>query len=132
MAGSSPSRLTFLIPAIVCLALAAALAVQTYEGLMSDFYWTPLEQAPSLDEIGDQVEVYLDGDLLQRRAERGELLREDGEPISAEALRVRLNQRDTIHRTQLLLLAAAAGAGLAFLLAALLQPAPRSDSSGPR
>lgn len=130
MAGRQPSRLTLVIPAIVCLALAAALAVQTYEGLMGDFYWTPLQRAPTLDEVADRVEVYLDDDLLQRKAEQGELLRADGEPVSPEAMRVRLNERDSIQRTQLALLAAALGAGVAFLVASLLQPAPKPRGGG--
>lgn len=132
MAGSPPSRLTLLIPAIVCLALAAALAVQSYEGLMRDFYWTPLEQAPTLDEAGDRVEVYLDGELLQRRAEQGDVVRGDGTPVSPGSLRVRINQQADIQHTQFALIAGAAGAGVAFLVAAALQPGRAGRTRTPR
>lgn len=132
MPGNRSSRLTLMIPAIVCLSLAAALAVQTYEGLMKDYYWTPIDRAPTLDEAGDEVEVYLDGDLLQRRAENGDILRSDGEPVSPESIRVRINHRAGIRGAQSMLLAGLAGAGLAFLLAALLQPpAHRSKDDVP-
>lgn len=123
MASKPPSRLALLIPALVCLGLGVALAVQLYEGLMSDFYWTPLERAPGLDRAADRVEVYLDGELLQQRAEKGEVLDAEGEPISADAFRVRLNNRDRVQRVQMTLLAAAVAAGVAFLVAALLTPA---------
>lgn len=129
MANRTPSRLAFVIPAVVCLALGVALAVQMYEGLMSDFYWTPADQAPGLDQAADRIEVYLEGDLLQRRAERGEILDAEGAPIPADAFRVRMNNQDRVQRVQLALLAAMVGAGVAFLVAALLQPGRRGRSA---
>lgn len=129
MSTRSPSKLAFLVPGMVCLGIAAALSIQMYDGLMLDLYWPSLGDALSLDAAGDDVEVYLDGELLQRRIEQGELRREDGSLLRIEELKVRVNQRARVQRAQLVVLAAAAGAGGAFLIGALLAPGrrPRQD-----
>lgn len=131
MAGRRPRTLALLVPGIVCLGIAAAAGVQMYEGLMSDLYWTPLETAPDLDEAQGEVEVWLDDDLLQRRAEAGELRDAEGRPLGIERIRVRLNRSARVQRGQLAVVAAAGGAGIAFLLSALVVARGRPRLPGP-
>lgn len=131
MAGQGARSLALLVPGLVCLGIAAAAGVQLYEGLMSDVYWTPLESAPDLDDAGQEVEVWLDDDLLQRQAEQGRLRDPQGRDIDASRLRVRLNRRDRVQRAQIAVAAGAGGAGLAFLVSAAMVGRGRRKGGDP-
>ena len=121
MSARQASKLAFFVPAVVCMAVAVSLLVPMSRRLGADMYWTPNENAPTLDEVQDRVEVYLDGELIQRRAESGELQLQDRDVASAD-LTVRLNNVDRVERAQQLIAAATGGAGLALLVAGLLLP----------
>ncbi len=122
----TPSRIALLVPAGVCLALAVAMAVQVSNPLREDAYWPLLEDAPSLGEAGSRVEVYIGDQPLLQVAEDGELRQGPGHvPVDPEELRIRFNNYEGVTRTQLMLLAAALGAGLALLVAGLMLPGRR-------
>ena len=121
MSARQASKLAFFVPAVVCLAVAVSLLVPMSRRLGADMYWTPSENAPRLDDVQDRVEIYLDGELIQRRAESGELRLQEQDVGSAD-LTVRLNNVDRVERAQQLIAAATGGAGLALLIAGMLLP----------
>ena len=121
MSARQASKLAFFVPAVVCLAVAVSLLVPMSRRLGADMYWTPSENAPRLDDVRDRVEIYLDGELIQRRAESGELRLQEQDVGSAD-LTVRLNNVDRVERAQQLIAAATGGAGLALLIAGMLLP----------
>jgi len=120
MQRSSPSRIALLVPAVVCLAFAVALAVQLSRSMREDFYWTPPELAPSLNEVDDRLELLLDGEPIDRALAEGSLQRADGSIPSAEDLTVRFNDADRVELRQVVLFTASATAGLVLLLLGLL------------
>ena len=122
----TPSRVALLVPAGVCLAIAVAMAIQVSNPLREDAYWPLLEDAPSLGEAGSRVEVYLQDQPLLQVAKDGELRQGPGHvPVDPDELRIRFNNHEGVTRAQLMLLAAALGAGLALLAAGLMLPGRR-------
>jgi len=117
----SPSRLTFVAPAAVCLAIGLAMSLQLARQMREDLYWTPLDEAPGLSEARPRAEVLVDGDLLQDMVDDGRVA-VDGRPLSPGATTIRFNNVDAVTRAQMIILAAATGAGIAFLAAAALLP----------
>jgi hypothetical protein len=128
MPGRIPSRLTFLAPAFVCLAVALAMGLQLSRQMREDLYWTPLEEAPGLSEARARAEVLVDGELLEDLIESGRV-RVDGRPVRPEQAQIRFNNLDTVTRAQMIILAAATGAGIALLVAAMLLPARQRRSA---
>lgn len=122
MQGRIPSRLTFLAPAFVCLAVALVMGLQLSRQMREDLYWTSVEEAPGLTEARSRAEVLVDGELLEELIEAGRV-RVDGRPVGPEQAQVRFNNRDMVTRAQMIILAAAAAAGVALLIAAMLLPA---------
>lgn len=113
-----PSRTTFLILAVICLAVAATMAVQVSRALREDFYWTPGDEAAPLGEARARVEVGVEGELLQRHAAEGRLLLRDEagtREIRPDELTVRFNEFDRVARGQVVLLTASLTAGLLLL-----------------
>ncbi len=122
----TPSRVALLVPAGVCLAIAVAMAAQVSRPLREDAYWPPLEDAPTLREAASQAEVYVEGEPLLEIASAGELRQGPGHvPVNPTQLRVRFNDYERVTRAQLMLLAAALGAGVALLIAGMMLPGRR-------
>lgn len=118
------SRTTLLVPAIVCLAIGVAVAVQLLRGMPEDFYWTPAEMAVPLDDARARVEVVLDGELLQQYARRGDLrIGEEDRQVAPEDLRVRFNNFDRVSRGQMIVLSVSLTAAIVLLVVALAVPA---------
>lgn len=130
MSSQGPRVLALLVPGLVCAGIALAAGVQLYAGAAGDAYWTPLESAPGLDEAAADVEIWLDGDLLQRQAERGAFVDADGDPVDPARFQVRLDRRDRVQKAQVALAAGAGGAALAFFLSAFLGRRPRRQPAG--
>ncbi|NIY45679.1 MAG: hypothetical protein GWN22_18895 [Gemmatimonadetes bacterium] len=124
MKARTPSRITFLIPAVACLAVTLVMGLQLSRQMREDLYWTPLNEAPTLQQARPQAEVLIGDEMLQEQASSGRLAL-DGRPVEADALRIRFNNIDSVTRAQTIILAAAGGAGMAFLAAALMLPAQR-------
>ena len=122
MPGRIPSRLTFLAPAFVCLAVALAMGLQLSRQMREDLYWTPADEAPGLSEARARAEVMIEGELLEELIEAGRV-RVDGRPVQQEQAQIRFNNVDTVTRAQMIILAAAGAAGVALLVAAMLLPA---------
>ncbi|MFW6198301.1 MAG: hypothetical protein ACOC5E_00610 [Acidobacteriota bacterium] len=130
MARTPPSRMTFLILAGICLAVAASMAIQVSRAMREDFYWTPPAEAPVLADARDRVEVDLEGELLQRHAAEGRLLlrEEDGtREVRPGELTVRTNEFDRVARGQVVLLTASTTAGLLLLAVGLAMPRRRRE-----
>ncbi len=122
----TPSKVALLVPAGVCLAIAVAMAVQVSRPLREDAYWPPLEDAPTLLEAGSQAEIYVAEEPLLQIASDGELRHGPGHiPVNPNDLRIRFNDYERVTRAQLMLLAAALGAGLALLIAGMMLPGRR-------
>ncbi|NKB90010.1 MAG: hypothetical protein GKS06_17500 [Acidobacteria bacterium] len=122
MQGMTPSRLTFLAPAIVCLAVALVMGLQLTRQMREDLYWTPAADAPGLADARARAEVLVEGELFEELIEAGRV-RVDGRPMGSDQVQVRFNNIDTVTRAQMIILAAATGAGVAMLIAAMLLPA---------
>ena len=117
----SPSRLTFLAPAAACLAISIVMSLQLVRQMREDLYWTPAAEAPPLAQARPRAEVLVDGELLQDLVDDGRVA-VDGERLSSTATTIRFNNVDSVTRAQMIILAAATGAGVAFLAAAMLSP----------
>jgi DNA-binding transcriptional LysR family regulator len=124
MKARTPSRITFLIPAVVCLAVTLVMGLQLSRQMREDLYWTPVGEAPTLQQARPQAEILVGDELLQEQVDAGRLTL-DGRPLEADALRIRFNNVDSVTRAQTIILAAAGGAGVAFLAAAFLLPRQR-------
>ena len=121
------TRDKLLIPALVCLALAAAMAFQLAQRYREDLYWTPMEESLSLDESRNRIEVYLEDELLEDPIARGQLrVFRDGRsvPVHEDSLRFRLNEMDKVEGRIILLLTALLTAGVTMLVVALFLPRP--------
>lgn len=117
------SRIALLVPAGVCLAIAVAMAVQVWNPLREDAYWPLLEDAPGLGDARARVEVYVEDQSLLQLAQEGELRHGPGHiPVDPADLKIRFNDYESVTRAQLMLLAAALGAGLALLVVGLTLP----------
>lgn len=125
-----PSRLTFLVPSVVCFAFAASVGVQLLRGLEESAYWTPQAMAPTLNQSRDRVEVYRGEELLERQAERGELRDGQGRQIQGDEFRVRFNEFDRIARGQMVVLTATLTAGIVLLLVGIVMPKKTKGSLG--
>ncbi len=122
----TPSRVALLVPAGVCLAIAVAMAVQVSNPLLEDAYWPELEDAPNLREARSQVEIYVQDQPLLQLAQDGELRHGPAHiPVDPDELKIRFNDYEDVTRAQLMLLAAALGAGLALLIAGMMVPGRR-------
>ncbi len=117
----SPSRLTFVAPAVVCLAVSLVMSLQLARQMREDLYWTPAGEAPRLSAARPRAEVLVGDDLLQDLVAEGRVT-VDGARLQPAATTVRFNNIDAVTRAQMIILAAAAGAGIAFLAAAALLP----------
>ena len=124
MKRGSPSRTAILVPAVVCLAFAVAMAVQLSRSMREDFYWTPPELAPSLSEVDDRIEVLIDGEPVDRLIAANGLLRADGSAVGGDDVAVRFNDAGRVELRQVVLLTAALTAGLVLLLLGLLTRSP--------
>ena len=120
MQRSGPSRTALLVPAVVCLAFAVALAVQLSRSMREDFYWTPPELAPSLDQVDDRLEILVDGEPIDSLLASGGLQRADGSVPEPEDLTVRFNDADRVELRQVVLFTASATAGVVLLILGLL------------
>jgi DNA-binding transcriptional LysR family regulator len=130
MKARTPSRITFLIPAVACLAVTLVMGLQLSRQMREDLYWTPLAEAPTLQQARPQAEILVGDELLQDQAAEGRLAL-DGRPLDADAVRIRFNTVESVTRAQTIILAAAAGAGVAFLAAALMLPGQRRRKASP-
>jgi hypothetical protein len=131
MSHAGPSRTTLLVPAVVCLAIGVAMALQLSRSLQQDSYWTPAEAAPSLEASADRIEVLLDGVPLDRLLADGELLRADGSVPGADDVTVRFNDSEQISARHVVLLTVATTAGIVLLLLAFVIPGRRSTGVRP-
>lgn len=131
MSRSGPSRTAILVPAVVCLAFAVAMAVQLTRAMREDFYWTPPELAPALSEVDDRIEILLDGEPIDRVLAEDRLRRSDGSVPQSDEITVRFNDADRVEMRQVVLLTASLTAGLVLLVLGLLtgQP-PRGRREG--
>jgi hypothetical protein len=120
MKSAGPSRTAILVPGIVCLAFAVAMAVQLSRSMREDFYWTPSELAPPLSEVDDRVEVLLDGEPIDQVLAGGGLQRADGSAPDTDDFAIRFNDADRIETRQVVLLTASFTAGLVLLVMGLL------------
>jgi DNA-binding transcriptional LysR family regulator len=125
----SPSRLTFVAPAVACLAISLVLSLHLVRQMREDLYWTPVADAPALAEARPRAEVLVNGELLQDLVDNGRIA-VDGRQLSATATTIRFNNVDAVTRAQMIILAAATGAGVAFLAAAMLLPARDRHRAG--
>lgn len=125
----SLSRLTFVAPAAVCLAISIVMSLQLARQMREDLYWTPEDEAPVLAEARPLAEVLVDGELLQDLVDAGRVT-VDGRPLSPAATTIRFNNVDAVTRAQMIILAAATGAGVAFLAAAMLVPGREPRRAG--
>ena len=124
----SPSKLTFVAPAAVCLAISIVMSLQLARQMREDLYWTPKAEAPTLAEARPRAEVLVEGQLLQDLVENGRVS-VNGRRLAPAATTVRFNNVDAVTRAQMIILAAATGAGAAFLAAALLLPGRKRRSA---
>ena len=132
MSDRTPSRMAFIVPSVVCFAIATAAGMQLSRNLNEDFYWTPKELAPTLEEARDRVEVYYEEELLQRRAERGDLRSQEGErAIAPDDIRVRINNFDRVARGHWILLSVSLTAAIILLIVGLSMPGRRRRPLGP-
>ena len=120
----SPSRLTFVAPAAVCLAISLVMSLQLTRQMREDLYWTPADGAPTLAAARPRAEVLVDGELMQDLVAEGRVV-VDGSALSPAAILIRFNNVDAVTRAQMIILAGATGAGVAFLAAAMLLPGVR-------
>jgi len=127
----TPSRVALLVPAAVCLAIAVAMTVQVWNPLREDAYWPLRENALGLDEARAKVEIYVGEQPLLQLAQDGELHQGPGHAsVDSDELRIRFNDYEGVTRAQLMLLAAALGAGLALLIVGLTLPGRRRPALG--
>lgn len=125
-----PSRLTFLVPSVVCLAFAASVGVQLLRGLEESAYWTPQATAPTLTQARDRLEVYRGEELLERQVERGEFRDGQGRQVQGDELTVRFNEFDRVARGQMVVLTATLTAGIVLLLVGIVMPKKTKGSLG--
>ena len=121
--------MTFVAPAAVCLAISVTMSLQLARQMREDLYWTPVEGAPELFEARSRAEVLVDGELLQNLVDEGRVA-VDGRPLSPNDTTIRFNNVDAVTRAQMIILASATGAGVAFLAAALLLPGREPRRAG--
>ena len=131
MQRAGPSRVALIVPGVVCLAFAVALAVQLSREMREDFYWTPPELAPTLPEVADRLEILVDGQPLDQALGNGELRRPDGTVPGPEDVHVRFNDAERVERRQAILLTASLTAGIVLLVIAAL-PGARGRREAPR
>jgi len=124
-----PSKLTFFAPALVCLAISLVMSLQLARQMREDLYWTPLAEAPSLSEARTRAEVLVDGELLQDLVDDGRVI-VNGRRLSRTATTIRFNNVNAVMRAQMIILAGAAGAGVAFLAAAMMVPGRERRRAG--
>ena len=123
---STPSRLTLLVPGAVCLAVATAVGIQLGWSQREDAYWTPAEEATSLDEARDRVELLVEGIPVRERAADGQLTLDTGagsRVLAPGDIRVRFNNAAGVTRGQTILFAVSLTEGIVLLVVAALLPA---------
>jgi len=128
MSRQSPSRLTLIAPAAVCLAISLVMSLQLTRQMREDLYWTPAEEAPALADARPRAEVLVDGELMQDLTADGRVT-VDGRTLPPGEILIRFNNVDAVTRAQMIILAGATGAGVAFLAAAMLLPGGRRRRS---
>jgi hypothetical protein len=129
MLSEGPSRTALIVPGVVCIAFAVALAVQLGPS-SRDSYWTPEDQAPRLADVNERIEVLIDGESLPMQLAEGRIQRQDGSAPGADDVTVRFNGAGQIELRQAVLLTATLTAGIVLLVLAFLLPGRKRRDEG--
>ena len=113
-------RLTFIILAMVFLSFGTVQLGRALQDFHRNYFWTPTVRQEPLEKGKDNFEIYVRGQLLNRRLQAGELALKNGEswsPLQERDLTVRLNHIHEVTRVPLLLGVGFLSAALAWLVA---------------
>src|SRR5712691_8112602 len=112
-------RLQFVILAMVFASFGIVQLGRALQDFHRNYFWTPTTRQESLEKGKDNFEIYVRGQLLNRRLQAGELALKNGEswsPLQERDLTVRLNHIHEVTRVPLLLGVGFLSAALAWLL----------------
>jgi len=113
-------RLTFIISAMVFVSFGIVQLGRALQDFHRNYFWTPTIRQEPLEKGSDTFEIYVRGQLLNRRLEAGELALKNGDswsPIQERDVTVRLNHIHEVTRLPLLLGVGFLSAALAWLVA---------------
>ena len=113
-------RLTFLTLAIVFVSFGIVQLGRALQDFHRNYFWTPTVHQEPLENGKDNFEIYVCGQLLNRRLRAGELALKVGEswsPLQESDVTVRLNHVQQVTRVPLLLGVGLLAAALAWLVA---------------
>jgi len=113
-------RLTFTISAMVFASFGIVQLGRALQDFHRNYFWTPTIHQEPLEKGKDSFEIYVRGQLLNRRLQAGELALKNGEswsPLQERDVSVRLNHIHEVTRTPLLLGVGFLSAALAWLVA---------------
>src|SRR6266700_8289091 len=97
-------RLQFVILAMVFASFGIVQLGRALQDFHRNYFWTPTTRQESLEKGKDSFEIYVRGQLLNRRLQAGELALKMGEswsPLQESDVTVRLNHIHEVTRTPL-------------------------------
>src|SRR5438034_9629227 len=98
-------RLQFVILAMVFASFGIVQLGRALQDFHRNYFWTPTTRQESLEKGKDSFEIYVRGQLLNRRLQAGELALKMGEswsPLQESDVTVRLNHIHEVKRTPLI------------------------------
>ncbi len=113
-------RLQFVILAMVFASFGIVQLGRALQDFHRNYLWTPTTRQESLEKGKDSFEIYVRGQLLNRRLQAGELALKMGEswsPLQESDVTVRLNHIHEVTRTPLILGVGLLSATIAWLVA---------------
>jgi hypothetical protein len=113
-------RLTFVIWAMVFGSFGLVQLGRALQDFHKNYFWTPTVRQEPLEVGKENFEVYVRGQLLNRRLEAGELALKNGTswlPLTESDVTVRLNHIHEVTRLPLMMGVSFLSAALAWLIA---------------
>jgi len=113
-------RLQFVILAMVFASFGIVQLGRALQDFHRNYFWTPTTRQESLEKGKDSFEIYVRGQLLNRRLQAGELALKMGEswsPLQESDVTVRLNHIHEVTRKPLILGVGLLSATIAWLVA---------------
>jgi hypothetical protein len=113
-------RLTFVIWAMVFGSFGLVQLGRALQDFHKNYFWTPTVRQEPLEVGKENFEVYVRGQLLNRRLEAGELALKNGTswlPLTESDVTVRLNHIHDVTRLPLMMGVSFLSAALAWLIA---------------